>query len=35
MIKDIAIKNQIEWRYAPMVKLLATQKTNPTQTPEL
>ena len=34
MIKDIAIKNQIEWRYAPMVKLLAAQKPNPTQTPE-
>jgi Fe-S-cluster containining protein len=26
LIKDIAIRNQIEWRYAPMVKLLATQR---------
>ncbi|MFQ5963487.1 MAG: YkgJ family cysteine cluster protein [Candidatus Scalinduaceae bacterium] len=25
MIKDIAIRNQIEWHYAPMLKLLTTQ----------
>jgi Fe-S-cluster containining protein len=26
MIKDIAIRNQTEWHYAPMMKLLTTQK---------
>ncbi len=26
MIKSIAIKNQTEWHYAPMTKLLTTQK---------
>ncbi len=27
MVKDIAIKNQIEWHYAPMMKLLTPQIT--------
>ncbi len=26
MIKDIAVRNQIEWHYAPMIKLLTTRE---------
>ncbi len=26
MIKNIAIENQTKWHYAPMIKLLTTQK---------
>ena len=29
MIKDIAIGNQIEWHYAPMIKLLTTRENQP------
>jgi Fe-S-cluster containining protein len=29
MIKDIAVGNQIEWHYAPMIKLLTTRENQP------